>query len=84
MEEIVELKASELDTKEFIEKKSKEIAASVGKGLAINALSGGVDSSAVTMLGHKALGSRLKTYFINNGLMRKDEPQSIVSVFKSL
>lgn len=45
---------------------------------------GGVDSSAVTMLGHKALGSRLRTYFINNGIMRKDEPQQIVSIFERL
>jgi GMP synthase (glutamine-hydrolysing) len=84
MKEIVELKASELDAKKFINEKAREITEIVDKGLAINALSGGVDSSAVTMLGHKALGSRLKTYFINNGLMRKDEPQSIVSVFKNL
>jgi len=56
----------------------------VGSGKAINALSGGVDSSVVTMLGHKALGSKLLTYFIDNGLMRKDEPKNIVAVFKSL
>jgi GMP synthase (glutamine-hydrolysing) len=36
------------------------------------------------MLGHKALGSKLKTYFIENGLMRKDEPQQIVSLFKEM
>lgn len=36
------------------------------------------------MLGHKALGERLKTYFINNGLMRSDEPQAIVSLFQKL
>jgi GMP synthase (glutamine-hydrolysing) len=56
----------------------------VSGGLAINALSGGVDSSCVTMLGHKALGKRLKTYFIDNGLMRQDEPQRIVALFKEL
>jgi GMP synthase (glutamine-hydrolysing) len=62
----------------------KEIAATVGDGVAINALSGGVDSSVVTMLGHKALGDRLKTYFIDNGLMREGEPEHIVSLFKGL
>jgi len=36
------------------------------------------------MLGHKALGERLKTYFIDNGLMREDEPQRIASLFKKL
>ncbi|MFC1804416.1 asparagine synthase-related protein [Candidatus Omnitrophota bacterium] len=81
---IKEITEKELDTKKFVEEKSKEISALVGEGLAINALSGGVDSSAVTMLGHKALGTRLKTYFVDNGIMRKDEPQQIVSLFKKL
>jgi GMP synthase (glutamine-hydrolysing) len=81
---IKEIKAGDLDTNKFIREKTKEIASLVGKGLAINALSGGVDSSAVTMLGHKALGNRLKTYFIDNGLMRQDEPRKIVLLFKNL
>ena len=81
---IQEITAAELDTQVFIEEKTKEISSLVGKGLAINALSGGVDSSAVTMLGHKALGNRLKSYFIDNGIMRQDEPQRIVAIFKKL
>ena len=81
---IQEIKAKDLNTKEFIEEKAKEISALVGSGTAINALSGGVDSSAVTMLGHKALGERLKTYFINNGIMREGEPEKIVSIFAKL
>ena len=56
----------------------------VGEGLAINALSGGVDSSAVTMLDNRALGDRLKTYFIDNGIMRQGEPEWIVSAFNDL
>jgi GMP synthase (glutamine-hydrolysing) len=36
----------------------------------------------VTILGHNALGAKLKTYFIDNGLMRKDEPQKIAALFK--
>jgi len=79
-----ELKAEGLDAKAFIDEEVKNISSAVGSGCAINALSGGVDSSAVTMLGHRALGDRLKTYFIDNGLMRKGEPERIVSVFKSL
>ena len=82
--QIKEISLKELKPQDFIAGQAKEISAQVGEGLAINALSGGVDSSAVTMLGHKALGSRLKTYFINNGLMRKDEPQKIVALFKDL
>jgi GMP synthase (glutamine-hydrolysing) len=81
---IKEITLQELSSKEFIEEKVRDISSIVGSGSAINALSGGVDSSAVTMLGHKALGNRLKTYFINNGIMRQDEPQQIVALFKGL
>lgn len=81
---VKEITASDLNAVEFIENKVKEISQTVGSGLAINALSGGVDSSTVTLLGHKALGRRLKTYFINNGLMRQDEPEQIISVFQKL
>ncbi len=81
--DIKEIKTNELKADDFIEEKTKEIAAQVD-GIAINALSGGVDSSVVTLLGHKALGDRLKTYFIDNGIMRQDEPQQIVTVFKRL
>ena len=82
--EINEIKIEELNPEEFIKEKVEEISSVVGNGLAINALSGGVDSSVVTMLGHKALGDRLKTYFIENGLMRENEPQHIVSLFEKL
>jgi GMP synthase (glutamine-hydrolysing) len=81
---IKEIKASKLNAEEFIEQKVKELKKSVDKGLAINALSGGVDSSVVTALGHRALGDRLKTYFINNGLMREREPQKVVALFEKL
>ncbi len=81
---IKEIKTGDLNPGEFIKQKVDEISSAVGDGLAINALSGGVDSSAVTMLGHKALGDRLKTYFVENGLMRQDEPQQIASLFKEL
>jgi GMP synthase (glutamine-hydrolysing) len=81
---VTEIKASELDTEAFIEEKVREIRSAVGEGLAINALSGGVDSSAVTLLGHRALGKRLKTYFVQNGLMREGEPERVVELFASL
>ena len=82
--EIKEIKLGELNPEEFIEEKVKEISSKVGNNFAINALSGGVDSSVVTMLGHKALGDKLKTYFIDNGLMREGEPEYVVSIFKNL
>jgi GMP synthase (glutamine-hydrolysing) len=79
--EIREISPEELDAERFIAEKVNEISTIVGDGLAINALSGGVDSSVVTMLGHRALAARLKTYFIDTGLMREGEPQYIVSLF---
>jgi len=82
--EIKEIEIGDLSSQEFIEQKVKEISSAVGDGLVINALSGGVDSSAVTLLGYKALGDRLKTYFIDNGIMREGEPEKIASIFKGL
>ncbi len=82
--EIREITLAELNVEEFNRQQVDEIASVVGDGLAVNALSGGVDSSAVTILGHRALGERLKTYFIENGLMREGEPQRIVSLFEDL
>ncbi len=82
--EIQEIAIEDLDTKSFTEEKISEISTTVGDGLAINALSGGVDSSAVTMLAHKALGNRLKTFFIESGLMREGEPQRIATLFRGL
>jgi len=82
--EIKELTLEKLEVKKFIEEKIKEISEIVGDGIAINALSGGVDSSVVTVLGFKAIGERLKTYFIENGLMREGEPERVVSLFKKL
>ena len=82
--EIKEIKLEGLDPEKFITEKIAEISSLVGDGLAINALSGGVDSSVVTILGHKALADRFRTYFIDNGLMREGEPGHIVSLFKDL
>jgi len=79
-----EIELQDLKVEEFIESKVKEIAALSEGGKAINALSGGVDSSVVTMLAHRALGEGLHTVFIENGLMRESEPQHIVDLFANL
>jgi GMP synthase (glutamine-hydrolysing) len=79
-----EIPLEELAPAEFIRQKVKEIVATVGRGSAVNALSGGVDSSVVTLLGHRALGDQIKTYFIDNGLMRQEEPKKVESLFKKL
>jgi len=81
---ITEITAQELDAERFINEKVKEIRETVGEGTAINALSGGVDSSTVTMLGHRALGKNLRTVFIQNGLMRQGEPEQVVNLFRKL
>jgi GMP synthase (glutamine-hydrolysing) len=81
---IKEIQIKDLDPGKFIEEKVKEIAETVGDGLAVNALSGGVDSSVVTLLGHRALGERLKTYFIENGIMREGEPERIKAIFEKM
>jgi len=81
---IKEITSQQLDPEKFIQEKIREIKVLVGNGVAINALSGGVDSSTVTMLGHKALGKQLKTVFIENGLMREGEPERVVSLFRQL
>ena len=79
-----EITAAKLDARRFIEEKVEEIRAAVTAGTAINALSGGVDSSVVTMLGHRALDRSLRTVFVQNGLMREGEPERVVDLFRSL
>lgn len=84
MTKIKEITLENLDTSEFIDKKVAEISSVVESGSAVNALSGGVDSATVTMLAHKALGKRLRSLFIDTGLMRQDEPRTIVAWFEKL
>lgn len=79
-----EITINQLDTEKFINEKVDKIREAVGDGIAINALSGGVDSSVVTILGHKALGRKLRTVFIENGLMREGEPQRVKKLFLDL
>jgi GMP synthase (glutamine-hydrolysing) len=81
---IKEIKLQELDPYKFINEKVKEIVTAAGDGIAINALSGGVDSSVVTILGHRALGKKLRTVFIQNGLMREGEPEKVAGIFRNL
>ncbi|MBN1796928.1 MAG: hypothetical protein JW822_00005, partial [Spirochaetales bacterium] len=81
---IKEITAQALNPESFITDMVEEIKKTVGEGSAINALSGGVDSSTVTMLGHRALGKRLKTVFIENGLMRAGEAEQVTGFFSAL
>ena len=81
---IKEITLHELDAEKFIEERVSEIRSIVGDGTAINALSGGVDSSVVTMIGHRALGARLRNIIVENGIMREGEVEQVVASFREL
>ncbi len=73
-----------MDCKKFVDEQIAHIKKTVGRATAINALSGGVDSSLVTVLGHRAIGKQLKTVFIDSALMREGEPQRVVKTFADM
>lgn len=73
-----------MDCQQLIHEQVTAIRNAVGSGRAINALSGGVDSSVVTVLGHRALGDRLRTIFVDNALMRQGEPERIAQMFAAM
>jgi GMP synthase (glutamine-hydrolysing) len=73
-----------MNYKTFITKQVEVIRREVGDGIAINALSGGVDSSVVTVLAHHALGSKLRTILVDNAIMREGEPQQVIKVFEKM
>ncbi|MBI3766203.1 MAG: glutamine-hydrolyzing GMP synthase [Ignavibacteriales bacterium] len=66
----------------IIEQKIEEIRQMVGKENVICALSGGVDSSVLAVLLHKALDGQLWCIHINNGLMRKNESEKVVQLYR--
>jgi GMP synthase (glutamine-hydrolysing) len=65
----------------FIETAIADIRRKVGNGKVICGLSGGVDSSVVAVLIHKAIGDQLTCIFVNNGLLRKNEAEKVVNLF---
>ncbi len=68
----------------FIKDSIENIKKAVGKDKVVLGLSGGVDSSVTAILLHKAIGRNSRCIFIDNGLLRKDEPQQIRKVFQNL
>ncbi len=54
----------------------------VGEQRVLSAVSGGVDSSVATALVHKAVGNQLVAVFVDNGLLRKNEPEQVVETFR--
>ncbi len=69
-------------TAAFVEAAIREIRGQVGEKRVLLALSGGVDSSTLAFLLHKAIGSRLTCVFIDQGFMRKLEPERLVKLFQ--
>ncbi|MBP5674375.1 MAG: glutamine-hydrolyzing GMP synthase [Victivallales bacterium] len=66
----------------FIDEAVADIRAQVGNERVVLGLSGGVDSSVVAALIHKAIGDRLTCVFVNHGLLRKNEPEMVQEVFQ--
>ena len=65
----------------FIEEAVADIRNQVGDGKVVLGLSGGVDSSVVAALIHKAIGNNLTCVFVNHGLLRKYEPEMVQEIF---
>src|SRR5260221_10137675 len=66
----------------FIEETVAAIRATVGNRRAICALSGGVDSTLAPVLVHRAMGDRLTNIFVNNGLLRKNEFEDTLKMYR--
>ena len=66
----------------FIESTVGAIASQIGSASAICGLSGGVDSTVAALLVHEAIGDRLTCVFVDNGLLRKDEFQSVMEMYR--
>jgi GMP synthase (glutamine-hydrolysing) len=66
----------------FLEQTSRDVKRRIGTGKVICALSGGVDSTVVALLLHKAIGDRLQCIFVDNGLLRKNEASQVVNLFR--
>jgi GMP synthase (glutamine-hydrolysing) len=66
----------------FIEDALSRIRSRVGSERVLLALSGGVDSAVAGALLNRAIGDQLVSVFVNTGLLRKDEPEQVVQVFR--
>ncbi|WP_305879879.1 glutamine-hydrolyzing GMP synthase [Thermosynechococcus sp. HN-54] len=69
-------------TAAFVEEAIREVRAKVGDKRVLLALSGGVDSSTLAFLLHRAIGDQLTCMFIDQGFMRKGEPERLLKLFQ--
>ncbi|HJU94858.1 MAG TPA: glutamine-hydrolyzing GMP synthase [Nitrososphaera sp.] len=72
----------EWDIESFIGSTINDIRKQVGREKVLAAVSGGIDSTTVAALMHKAIGDQLSCVFINHGLLRQDEEEDVVRLFK--
>jgi len=68
---------------DFVSETVEAVRSQAGEAKVICGLSGGVDSSVVASLVHKAIGDQLVCIFIDNGLLRKNERENVVSTFRN-
>jgi GMP synthase (glutamine-hydrolysing) len=68
----------------FVDATIKELKQKIGRDRVVLGLSGGVDSSVAAMLLHKAIGKNLTNIFVDNGLLRKNEFENVLSIYKKL
>jgi GMP synthase (glutamine-hydrolysing) len=68
----------------FVELTVGELREKLGNDHVVLGLSGGVDSSVAAMLLHKAIGDRLTSFFVDNGLLRKDEFGKVLETYRKL
>ncbi len=68
-------------TEAFVDESIRDIRAKIGDRRVLLALSGGVDSSTLAFLLHRAIGDQLTCMFIDQGFMRKGEPERLVELF---